>query len=59
MTAINYPCKCKHSKINHTGLYIDNGIHNYICSVFGCHCDNFIADNLGYLEKQYESKSTD
>lgn len=60
MLEISYPCTCGHSRINHDlpfGLADRGSIKViYVCGVNGCSCDEFIADNLKYLEKKSGSK---
>lgn len=57
----NYPCKCGHSRINHSmwkGLYASDVDKEILCNVARCRCDNFKADNLKYLENQYDKRSS-
>lgn len=52
----NFPCVCAHSRINHlTKIYTDRTI-SISCAVIGCPCNDFVPDNLRFLEKKSGSK---
>ena len=60
MVKNNYPCFCGHSRINH-GLsagHMPKILRErvYTCGVRNCDCEQFIPDNLKYLENKSGSK---
>lgn len=49
----NFPCKCGHRRELHRG-HCDMP-KNQHCWAFECPCNGFNADNLIYLEQQYDN----
>lgn len=58
MSKKDFPCECGHAKINHSAYVslIDN-FKIFKCSVIRCYCEDFIPDNLKYLEKEYDKRN--
>jgi hypothetical protein len=53
---VNFPCRCGHSKIEHSP-YSHNGVLiSLVCCTIECLCEclDFKTDNLRYLEKLAE-----
>jgi hypothetical protein len=57
----NFPCTCKHLKTDHralsvnsNGQFVETGCVYKINKVNACYCYEYVQDNLGYLEMQYE-----
>ena len=47
MKNLDYPCTCSHLAGHHD--MTETNVFKYCCIV-GCHCDDFVPDNLRYLE---------
>jgi len=52
---LKVPCKCGHSRINHSISIREPKVIS--CAVWACECADYKSDNLKWLENEYERKS--
>ena len=55
---LNFPCSCGHSKRSHKRADLATGNEEWCNVTRYCACEQYVPDNLKYLEKIFNKKKS-